>query len=101
MASRSDEAEQLRYDEEVKQLNQWWTDSRWRYTRRPYSAEQIANKRGNITIQYPSNVLAKKLWKTVEERFAVRPMSGVRDAYGLLTVNRIERQASHMAVSIP
>lgn len=93
MASRSDEAEQLRYDEEVKQLNQWWTDSRWRYTRRPYSAEQIANKRGNITIQYPSNVLAKKLWKTVEERFANREASFT---YGCLDPVMVTQMAKYL-----
>jgi hypothetical protein len=71
MASHANDAEEQRFQEEVKELKQWWTDSRWRFTRRPYTAEQIANKRGNIKVEYPSNVLAKKLWKTVEERFAV------------------------------
>lgn len=64
--------EQQAFEDEVKQLQQWWSDSRWRYTRRPFTAEQIASKRGTIKIEYPSNAMAKKLWKTVEGRFAVR-----------------------------
>lgn len=65
------DAEQKQFEQEVKELKQWWTDSRWRYTRRPYTAEQIVSKRGTIKIQYPSNDMSKKLWKLVEHRFQV------------------------------
>lgn len=68
------DAEEQVFQDEVKQLKQWWTDSRWRFTRRPYTAEQIASKRGNLKIDYPSNAMSKKLWKTVEKRFAVCSM---------------------------
>lgn len=67
----SADLEEQKYQAELKALTQWWSDSRWRYTKRPYTAEQIVNKRGNLKIEYPSNTLSKKLWKTVEERFAV------------------------------
>lgn len=59
------------YDEEVKAVKQWWTNSRWRYTSRPFTAEQIVVKRGNLKIEYPSNVQSKKLWKILEERHHV------------------------------
>ena len=65
------DAEEQKYQNEVKQMKQWWSDSRWRYTRRPYTAEQIADKRGNLKIEYASNAMSKKLWKLVEKRFAV------------------------------
>ena len=65
------DAEEQQYQQEVQAIKQWWTDSRWRYTKRPFTAEQIAQKRGNINVQHPGNVLSKKLWKTVEQRFAV------------------------------
>jgi hypothetical protein len=71
MAEHSSQDEEQRYQDEVKQIKQWWTDSRWRYTKRPYTAEQIANKRGNLKIEWASNQMAKKLWKIVEDRFAV------------------------------
>jgi isocitrate lyase len=63
--------EEQTFQEEVKQLKQWWSDSRWRYTRRPYTAESIASKRGNLKIDYPSNAMSKKLWNKLEKRFAV------------------------------
>lgn len=65
------EAEEQRFRQDIKELEQWWQDSRWKFTRRPYTAEQIANKRGNIKIEYPSNAMSKKLWDMVEKRFAV------------------------------
>src|SRR5579871_5666922 len=64
--------EEQKYQEDVRAVKKWWTDSRWRYTKRPFTAEQIVQKRGTIRIDYPSNTQAKKLWKLMEERFAVR-----------------------------
>ena len=66
------DAEEQAYLRDVDAVKQWWTDSRWRYTKRPYTAEQIVQKRGNLKIDYPSNAQAKKLWQIMEGRFAVR-----------------------------
>ena len=63
--------EERKYQQDVEAVKQWWTDSRWRYTKRPFTAEQIVQKRGTIKIEYPSNVQAKKLWNLVEGRFSV------------------------------
>jgi isocitrate lyase len=67
------DAEQAKFEAEVKELKQWWEDPRWRYTRRPYTAESIVSKRGTIKIDYPSNQMSKKLWNLVESRFKVKP----------------------------
>lgn len=66
------EEEDQRYWDDVKAVKAWWQDSRWRYTKRPFTAEQIVAKRGNLKIEYPSNTQSKKLWKIVEENFKVR-----------------------------
>ena len=63
--------EEQQYLQDVEAVKQWWTDSRWRYTKRPFTAEQIVQKRGTIKIQYPSNDMAQKLWKLVEHRHTV------------------------------
>ena len=63
--------EEKQYLQEVEAVKQWWSDSRWRHTKRPFTAEQIVQKRGNIRIEYPSNAQAKKLWRIVEGRFKV------------------------------
>lgn len=57
---------------EVEEVRKWWSDSRWRYTKRPFTAEQIVSKRGNLKIEYPSNTQSKKLWNILETRFKVR-----------------------------
>jgi isocitrate lyase len=65
------DAEDAQYQQEVQEVKQWWSDSRWRFTRRPFTAEEIVAKRGNLRITYPSNNQSQKLWKIVEERFKV------------------------------
>ncbi len=62
---------------EVAQVKKWWSDPRWRSTRRPFTAEQIVSKRGNLKIEYPSNAQAKKLWAILEGRFQVCSVSPV------------------------
>jgi hypothetical protein len=71
MSSSGLDAEEQQFQDEVAAIKQWWSEPRWRFTKRPFTAEQIANKRGNLTIQHPGNVLSKKLWDIVEKRYAV------------------------------
>jgi len=68
----SADAEEKSFREEVKAVEQWWTDSRWRYTKRPFTAEQIVTKMGTIKPQYANNAMSKKLWAILEGRFTVR-----------------------------
>lgn len=65
------ENEDKKYQEEVQAVKAWWQDSRWRYTKRPFTAEQIVAKRGNLSIDYPSNAQSKKLWGILENNFKV------------------------------
>ncbi len=67
-AVREDQA----FAAEVEAVKRWWSDSRWRYTKRPFTAEQIVAKRGTLKIEYASNAMSKKLWKILEGRFDVR-----------------------------
>jgi isocitrate lyase len=65
------DAEEQQFRQEVEDVKKWWSDSRWRYTKRPFTAEQIVSKRGSLKLSYPSNNQAKKLWNIVEGRFKV------------------------------
>lgn len=69
--SISVQEEQAAYLADVEAVKQWWNSPRFRFTKRPYTAEAIVQKRGNIKIEYPSNVQAKKLWGILEKRFPV------------------------------
>lgn len=59
------------FAKEVEEVKRWWSDSRWRHTKRPFTPEQIVSKRGNLKIDYPSNAQSKKLWDILERRFKV------------------------------
>nr|POF01201.1 isocitrate lyase [Quercus suber] len=87
------DVEEQRYLQEVEEIKKWWTDSRWRFTRRPFTAEQIASKRGNLTIEYPSNAQSKKLWKLVESRFANKTASAT---YGCLDPVMVTQMAKYL-----
>ncbi|KAK5112724.1 isocitrate lyase 1 [Meristemomyces frigidus] len=86
-------SEQQRYEDEVKAIEQWWSDSRWRYTRRPYTAEQIANKRGNLKIEWASNTMAKKLWGMLEQRFKNKEVSAT---FGCLDPVMVTQMAKYL-----
>ena len=70
--ARDLDAEDAQFAQEVEAVKKWWSDPRWRYTRRPFTAEQIVSKRGSLPIEYASNAQSKKLWKILEGRFKVR-----------------------------
>ena len=66
------------FAKEVEEVKRWWSESRWRYTKRPFTAEQIVSKRGHLKVEYPSNTQAKKLWDILEGRFKVCLSCGCR-----------------------
>jgi isocitrate lyase len=78
---------------EVAQVKKWWSEPRWRYTKRPFTAEQIVSKRGNLKIEYPSDALAKKLWNLLEARFNSRDASYT---YGCLEPTMVTQMAKYL-----
>ncbi|KAL8668158.1 MAG: hypothetical protein Q9202_000136 [Teloschistes flavicans] len=87
-----DNEEQL-FLADVKAVKQWWADPRWRYTKRPFTAEQIVAKRGNLKIEYPSNVQSKKLWRIMEARFRDGDASFT---YGCLEPTMLTQMAKYL-----
>ncbi|KAK4087103.1 hypothetical protein Purlil1_8622 [Purpureocillium lilacinum] len=86
-------AEDAQFLKEVEQVKAWWSDSRWKHTKRPFTAEQIVSKRGNLKIEYPSNAQAKKLWKILEGRFANKDASYT---YGCLEPTMVTQMAKYL-----
>lgn len=87
------EDEDRQYAAEVQAVKDWWKDSRWRFTKRPFTAEQIVAKRGNLKVEYPSAVQAKKLWGIVEENFKTKKPSFT---YGCLEPTMITQMAKFL-----
>ncbi|MCJ1393398.1 isocitrate lyase 1 [Xylographa bjoerkii] len=90
--SALDEEDQ-RYQDDVNAVKEWWMDSRWRFTKRPFTAEQIVAKRGNLKIEYPSNAQSKKLWQIVEGRFKEGDASFT---YGCLEPTMLTQMAKYL-----
>lgn len=73
--------EKALFAQEVAQVEQWWKvrvtpcpmitrspcpqSPRFARAKRPYTAADVVSKRGTIPIQYPSNLMAQKLWATL------------------------------------
>jgi len=85
--------EEQKYLDEVNAVKKWWTESRWRYTKRPFTAEQIVAKRGNLAIEYPSNIQSKKLWGILENRFKTQDASYT---YGCLEPTMLTQMAKYL-----
>ncbi|KAI7786777.1 isocitrate lyase [Diaporthe eres] len=81
------------FAKEVEEVKRWWSDSRWRNTKRPFTAEQIVSKRGNLKIDYPSNAQSKKLWDILEGRFKNQDASYT---YGCLEPTMVTQMAKYL-----
>ncbi|OBA21927.1 isocitrate lyase [Metschnikowia bicuspidata var. bicuspidata NRRL YB-4993] len=55
------------FQAQVAELKQWWSQPRWAKTKRIYSAEEIASKRGSLSISYPSSTQSDKLYELIKE----------------------------------
>ena len=63
-------AEDDLFQQEVESVKAWWTTPRFEGIRRPYKAEDVVSKRGTLQQSYPSSLMARKLFKLLNERAA-------------------------------
>jgi isocitrate lyase len=63
-------AEDALYDQQIKDVESWWTSPRYEGIKRPYSAADVVSKRGSQLQSYPSSVMARKLFNLIKEREA-------------------------------
>ena len=55
------------FQDQVAEIKQWWAQPRWAKTKRIYTAEEIAAKRGLLRIEYPLSKQADKLFALISE----------------------------------
>lgn len=63
-------AEDALYEASVNEIEAWWASPRYEGIKRPYSAADVASKRGSQKTQYPSSVMATKFFNLIREREA-------------------------------
>lgn len=61
-------AEDAVFDAQVAEIEAWWRSPRYEGIKRPYSAVDVATKRGSQEQTYPSSVMARKLFDLIKER---------------------------------
>ena len=63
-------AEDALFEQEVRDVKDWWATTRYTGIKRPYSAEDVVSKRGALQQIYPSSLMARKLFNLFKERAA-------------------------------
>ncbi|AJU56563.1 Icl1p [Saccharomyces cerevisiae YJM1573] len=85
---------QAKLDADAAEIEKWWSDSRWSKTKRNYSARDIAVRRGTFPpIEYPSSVMARKLFKVLEKHHNEGTVS---KTFGALDPVQISQMAKYL-----
>jgi isocitrate lyase len=62
------EEEESILQSEIAAIEEWWKSPRWKGIKRPYSARDVATKRGTLPQSYPSSTMAKKLFSLLKDK---------------------------------
>lgn len=93
-----DQEEQF-YQQQVEEIKQWWSQPRWHKTKRIYTPEDIAKKRGTLKIDYPSNNQAKKLFNLLTEHDKASTASFTFGALDPIHVSQMAKYLDSIYVS--
>lgn len=91
--------EDKHFQAQVADLQQWWGQPRWRKTKRIYTAEEIAAKRGTLQISYPSSVQADKLYALLSEHERNKSASFTFGALDPVQVSQMAKYVDTIYVS--
>jgi isocitrate lyase len=67
---KAGEAEDALYDQQIRDVESWWSSPRYEGIKRPYTAADVVSKRGSLQQTYPSSLMARKLFNLLNERAA-------------------------------
>uniref|UniRef100_A0A0E0LLJ2 Isocitrate lyase n=1 Tax=Oryza punctata TaxID=4537 RepID=A0A0E0LLJ2_ORYPU len=85
--------EEGRFEAEVAEVEAWWGTDRFRLTKRPYTARDVALLRGTLRQSYASGDMAKKLWRTLRSHQANGTASRT---FGALDPVQVTMMAKHL-----
>mgnify|MGYP001123173197 CR=1 FL=1 len=91
--------EEAFFKQQVDEINKWWSQPRWHKTKRIYTAEDIARKRGSLKIDYPSSNQAKKLFKLLQDHDAAKTASFTFGALDPIHVAQMAKYLDSIYVS--
>ncbi|KAK8844566.1 isocitrate lyase [Kwoniella newhampshirensis] len=88
-------SEEAAFQDEIKSVEGFQKSPRFSRTIRPFSATDVVSKRGTLQISYPSDVLAKKMWKILESK-ARGEGGGCTMTYGALDPVQLTQMAKYL-----
>ncbi|KAI1478317.1 isocitrate lyase [Daldinia eschscholtzii] len=69
-ANKAGAAEDSLYEQQIKDVEAWWASPRYEGIKRPYTPADVVSKRGSQLQNYPSSLMARKLFNLIKEREA-------------------------------
>lgn len=88
-------AEECIFNDQIRQVREWWSSPRYQGIKRPYSPEDVVSKRGTLQQVYPSSLMARKLFNLLEERAAA---SQPVHTMGAIDPVQMTQQAPHQEI---
>ncbi|BBN01937.1 isocitrate lyase [Marchantia polymorpha subsp. ruderalis] len=85
--------EEAMFDEQVREIEDWWRSERFQHTRRPYTAKDVAQLRGTLPQFYASGEQAKKLWNLLKDHQRNKTASRT---FGSLDPVQVAQMAKHL-----
>ncbi|KAI0509619.1 isocitrate lyase [Xylaria bambusicola] len=83
------------YENQIRDVEAWWSSPRFAGIRRPYTAADVVSKRGSQIQSYPSSIMARKLFNLIKEREAAgKPIHTM----GAIDPVQMTQQAPHQEV---
>ena len=70
LAEKAGATEDALYEQQIKDVEAWWSSPRYEGIKRPYTAADVVSKRGSLQQTYPSSLMARKLFNLLNERAA-------------------------------
>ncbi|KAL8855824.1 MAG: hypothetical protein Q9178_007539 [Gyalolechia marmorata] len=67
-SAKAGSSEDALFQQEVEDVKSWWATPRFKGIKRSYTAEQVVSKRGALQQEYPSSLMARKLFNLLQER---------------------------------
>ncbi|CDK24370.1 unnamed protein product [Kuraishia capsulata CBS 1993] len=85
--------EEADFQAEIREIEEWWSQPRWKQTKRIYTAAEIAKRRSSIRAPYLSNQLAQKAFAQFEKRDADKSVSFT---FGALDPVQVAQMAKYL-----
>lgn len=88
------DALQKQLTSDAAEIEKWWSQPRWKNTKRIYSAKEIASRKGSFpAVTHQSSIMAQKLYKILEKHYKE---GSVAQTFGALDPVQVTQMAKYL-----